>query len=173
MVENRTNRTWLRRSALALAAAAALAGVILTPTHAQQGGTIAGRVTDSSGEPLPGVAVVTANPGATEADRLRWFTTTDRQGRYRVTNLQAGTYSVTVSLPGFGSAARNDVEVPASSNQVVDFELAPGFDADVPVTISPPVTSGMGFGHALDCALPPSGAIEDCRPVVVGARIFH
>ena len=41
MVENRTNRTRLRRSALALAAATALGITLLTPTHVQtQGGAI-------------------------------------------------------------------------------------------------------------------------------------
>ena len=34
-------------------------------------------------------------------------------------------------------------------------------------------TTGMGFGHALECAFRPSGAIEDCRPVIVAARIFR
>ena len=173
MVEERTNRTWRRRPALAVAAAAVLGAAILAPTHAQtQGGTIAGQVVDRAGEPLPGVVVAT-NSGAAEAERLRQVTT-DLQGRYRITNLQAGTYSVTSWLPGFGRAARNDVEVRVSSTQVVDFELAPGVDADVPITIGPPrVTTGMGFGHALECAFPPSGAIEDCRPVVVAARIFR
>ncbi len=52
---------------------------------------------------------------------------------------------------------------------------APGVDADTrAITIDPSrATSDMGFGHALECAFPPSGAIEDCRPVVVAARIFR
>ena len=146
MVEERTNRAWRRRPALAVAAAAALGAAILAPTHAQtQGGAIAGQVVDRDGDPLPGVVVVATNPGATEAEWLGPVTT-DRQGRYRIANPEAGTYSVTFWLPGFGRAARNDLEVRASSTQVVDFELAPGADANVPITIGPPrVTIGMGL----------------------------
>jgi len=158
-----------------VAAATALGITLLTPTHAQtQGGTIAGQVVDPAGDPLPGVTVVAVEPGATEPEPAR-LAVTDRQGRYRITNLQVGTWSVTLWLPGFGRAVRDGVDVRASSTQVVDFELAPGADADVPVVlIGPPrVTISGGFGHALECAFPPSGAIEDCRPVVVGAQIFR
>ena len=93
MVENRTNRTWLRRSALAVAVATALGVTLLTPTHVQtQGGA--------------------------------------------------------------------------------SIDLTPG--ADVETVIDPTqVTTGIGFGHALECAFPPSGAIEDCRPVIVAAKIFR
>lgn len=174
VVGDGTKRSRRRLPALAVAASAALAAAVLTPTHAQTGGgAIAGQVVDPAGDPLPGVVVVATNPGATEPEGLR-LTTTDRDGRYRIANLPAGTYAVTLTLPGF-RAARNDVEVLVSSTQVVDFELAPGMDADVPIIIGPPrVTIGsVGLGQALDCALPPSGAIEDCRPVVVGARVFH
>ena len=182
MVENRTNRTRLRRSALALAAATALASVILTPTHAQQGGTIAGRVTDASGEPLPGVTVAAVDSWV--ADPEPRLAVTDGQGRYRIAGLRAGTYTVTFRLSGFGTALRPGVDVRVSSTQAVDIELGPdatiivpvpGADADTRViTIDPSeLTVDMGFGHALECAFPPSGAIEDCRPVLVGARIFR
>lgn len=92
MAGDRTNRTWRRRSALAVAAATALGITLLTPTHVQtQGGAI-------------------------------------------------------IDLP-----------------------------PDVGTVIIDPtqVTTGVGFGHALECAFPPSGTIEDCRPVVVAARIYH
>lgn len=93
MFENRTNRTWKRRPALALAAATALGTTLLTPAHVQTQG---GAITD----------------------------------------------------------------------------MTP--DVDVETIIGPTqVTTGMGFGHALECTFPPSGVIEDCRPVVVAARIFR
>ncbi len=94
MFENGTNRTWLRRSALAVAAATALGITLLTPTHVQTQG----------GESL--------NP-------------------------------------------------------------PPGVDVETVIIDPTQVTTGMGFGHALECAFPPSGGIEDCRPVVVAARIFR
>lgn len=93
-VEDRTNRTWRRRSALAVAAVAALGITLLTPTHVQtQGGAI-------------------------------------------------------VDLP-------------------------PGGDIETVIIGPPQVTTGTGFGNALECAFQPSGTIEDCRPVVIAARIFH
>ena len=124
MAEHRTIRTWRRRAAWAAAAATALAVAILAPAHAQsQRGTIAGQVVDTDGAPLPGVIAVAINPEATPTEPPR-FAVTDRQGRYRIRGLQAGTWSVTFSLPGFGSAVRNDVEVQGSSTRVVDSELA-------------------------------------------------
>ena len=94
MVENRTNRTWLQRSALAVAVATALGVTLLTPTHVQtQGGA-------------------------------------------------------TIDPP-------------------------PGVDVETLIIEPTQMTTGMGFGHALECAFPPSGVIEDCRPVVVAARIFR
>ena len=175
-VEHETSRPWHGRPALAAAARTALAVAILTPSPAlAQSGVIAGRVVDSAGDALPGVIVVAADPTATEQEPPG-FAVTDRHGRYRIRNLQAGTYAVTFFLPGLGSVVQNGVDVRVLSTAAVDAELAPRVDADVPVTIGPPrVTIGVppGSGHALDCAFRPSGVIDDCRPVLVAPRIFR
>ena len=52
-------------------------------------------------------------------------------------------------------------------------DLPPGVDVETVIIDPTQVTTGVGFGHALECAFPPPGAIEDCRPVVVAARIYH
>ena len=52
-------------------------------------------------------------------------------------------------------------------------DLPPGVDVETVIIAPTQVTTGIGYGHALECAFPPSGAIDDCRPVVVAARIFH
>jgi len=82
-------------------------------------GWINGSVTDfDTGLPLAGVSV--------EADV--YFTTTDASGNYEL-EVEPGTYTVTVSLAGYGSS-KTDVTVIAGETITVDFELRP-----VPLTI--------------------------------------
>ena len=52
-------------------------------------------------------------------------------------------------------------------------DLPPGVDVETVIIDPTQVTIDMGFGHALDCAFPPSGVIEDCRPVLVAAQVFR
>ena len=65
---------------------------------------IAGRVTDSAGQPLCG-ASVNAKDGFTDSD------STSRNGRYAL-NLPAGTYKVSASKTGYGAAVEKTVTVP-------------------------------------------------------------
>ena len=52
-------------------------------------------------------------------------------------------------------------------------DLPPGVDVEVVIIDPTQVTVDMGFGHALDCAFPPTGIISDCRPVLVAAQVFR
>ena len=77
-----------------------LCGLVGTLAHAQGGNTAAplsGVAVDTSGAPVPGAAVVVTN----EATGITFTAVTNAQGAFTVPALQAGTYSVTVSLPGF------------------------------------------------------------------------
>ena len=75
-----------------------LVAAILVPTPASaQEGTIAGRVLDEAGDPLPGVAVELLG-SAQGKTRLE---VTDREGRYRIDELLPGAYAVWFTLPGF------------------------------------------------------------------------
>jgi len=67
-------------------------------------GRISGTVIDSTGAVVPD-AVVTVTNGATNAARTG---TTDESGFYTVTNLPAGTYTVTVERQGFKKANQSD-----------------------------------------------------------------
>src|SRR6516162_2498347 len=60
-------------------------------------GTILGTVHDTSGAVMPGCAVTAENVG-TSAKRS---TVTDETGSYSVQNLEPGTYTVKIELPGF------------------------------------------------------------------------
>ena len=61
---------------------------------------ISGRVVDESGAPLPGVTVT-----ATVGDKRRQ-TITRADGEFELKNLPAGTYALSIALPGFGTERR-------------------------------------------------------------------
>jgi len=65
-----------------------------------ESGNIAGAVRDASGAVMPGVTVEAASPALIEKVRV---VTTDGQGLYRIVDLRPGTYTVTFTLPGFGT----------------------------------------------------------------------
>ncbi len=82
-------------------------------------GTIAGRVTDQTGAVLPG-ATVTIN-----SDRLLQPQTavTTETGAYRFAELPIGTYTVTVSLPGFQTIVQEGVILGAGATVTLTTQL--------------------------------------------------
>lgn len=81
-----------------------------------QNGTITGRVIDAeTDEPLPGVNVVIV--GTTIG------TSTDVDGAYSITGLDAGVYSVQASFLGYASQIVEDVTVEENEVTVLDFAL--------------------------------------------------
>ena len=97
-----TNATAKSFAALTLAAA---------PAYAQGGVTssINGTVTDGSGAVIPGADVVAKN-NATSAESR---SVTSENGTFTIPALNAGTYTVTVSLQGFKTIVLNEVVVSA------------------------------------------------------------
>ncbi len=85
-------------------------------------GTIVGNVTDNTGAALPGAAV-TATHIQTNTTRE---TVTNEAGVYRLSTLQAGQYTVVVSMEGFRSATRADVVVSLNSLSRIDMSLQIG-----------------------------------------------
>src|SRR3954453_14843871 len=80
-------------------------------------GTIAGEVKDPSGALLPGVTVEAASPALIEKSRTA---VTDGEGKYKITDLRPGTYTVSFTLSGFATVRRQGVE------------LNSGFTANIP-----------------------------------------
>ena len=103
---------------------AGLALVLMLPHGAAaQTSGIAGEVKDSSGAVLPGVTVEVASPALIEKVRSA---ITDGAGRYSVTSLRPGTYSVTFTLPGFNTAKREGIELTSDFTATINADLKVG-----------------------------------------------
>ena len=99
--------------------AAALLLASSTLSFAQSTASITGIVKDSAGGVVPGVSVVVKN----DASGVAQEGVTDADGRYSVTALQAGSYTVTASLTGFKTAVAKSIRV------------APGQPITIPLTL--------------------------------------
>ncbi len=100
----------------------ALACVLLPATVFAQA-SITGTVKDDSGAVLPGVTVEAASPVLIEKVRT---VTSDGAGQFRIVDLRPGAYTVTFSLPGFGTVKRDGVELSGSATVVVNADLKVG-----------------------------------------------
>ncbi len=93
------------------------------PVQAQgQTATISGTATDASGAALVNAAVMATNTGTNAATS----TVTDSQGRYRISELQVGTYNVQATLQGFQTVIHKGVVLSVGGSIVVDFSLPVG-----------------------------------------------
>jgi len=82
----------------------------------QQEGSIAGTVTDAqTGDPIPGanVAISATQMGAA----------TNPQGEYRISNVEAGTYTLRASFVGYTEQVRENVQVQANQTTTINFKL--------------------------------------------------
>ena len=113
----------MSRSQWARATLITLFGVILFPALSSAQSAIAGRVADTSAGVLPGVTVEAASPVLIEKVRSA---VTDSTGRYQITNLRPGTYTVTFTLAGFATTRREGVQVPTDVTVSVNIELSVG-----------------------------------------------
>src|SRR5262245_13333391 len=109
-------------------------------------GTIAGKITDSSGAVLPGVTLTVTSPEA-----LGQFTAvTDAQGMFRITNLPPAIYDIRAELTGFQTVIRKE---PVRLNAVteVDVTLAVGSASEtVTVTGESPIVDPERAGLSVN-----------------------
>ena len=116
-----------------VALAGVLACLLLVPNLASaQNSAIGGTVTDSTGGVLPGVTVEARSPSLIEGVRAA---VTDGNGQYLIVALEIGTYSVTYSLPGFGTLVRDEIELSTGFTASLDVQLSVG-DIEETVTVS-------------------------------------
>jgi TonB-linked SusC/RagA family outer membrane protein len=99
------------------AATALLAALGAATAGAQQGGSIAGRVTDTrSGQAAVGATI--------EVVGTALAATTDDDGRYRIANVPAGRHTITARRIGY-ALARQSVTVAGQGQTTADFALQP------------------------------------------------
>jgi hypothetical protein len=101
----------------------------------QRGGILV-KTTDAQGAVIPGVAVTVT--GETLTGAISGIT--DESGVYRAANLNVGTYTVTLSLPGFQTLKRENVQVVQSQTVSLDLEMRVGsVSEELTVTSESPV----------------------------------
>ena len=112
--------------------AIAAAVLLLAPAVALAQSSIGGAVTDDTGGVLPGVTVEAASPVLIEGSRVVF---TDGTGGYNIVDLRPGEYSVTFSLPGFGTLVRDQLILGADVSLPLDAVMSVG-SVEETITVS-------------------------------------
>ncbi|HEX8472639.1 MAG TPA: TonB-dependent receptor [Pyrinomonadaceae bacterium] len=93
--------------------------------------SISGRVADENGAVIPGATVV-AKLVSAATERTA---TTDAEGRFRIVELEPGTYAVRASFAGFAGEEKTNLSTVAGQNVQLDFALRPaGVSAEETIT---------------------------------------
>src|ERR1700684_74509 len=127
----------LRRSVWAFVVPLIAIAMLLTaPAYAQTlYGTLVGNVTDSTGAAVVGAMVVATDTGTSIAKTV----TSDSSGDFRLSNLEAGTYKVSISAKAFASTVGQGIEIQANTERRFDAQLHPAtVGQTVMVTAAPP-----------------------------------
>ena len=112
--------------------AVAAAGLLLAPAIAVAQSSIGGAVTDDTGGVLPGVTVEASSDVLIEGSRVVF---TDGTGQYNIIDLRPGEYTVTFTLPGFGTQVRDQLILGADVALPIDVIMAVG-SVEETITVS-------------------------------------
>ncbi len=107
-------------------------------------GAIAGKVTDNTGSPLPGVTV-TVTSLDTGLTRTNY---TGADGAYDFNLLPPGTYKIVAELTGLGSAGIPRATVLLGNTTRADLKIAPAVAETITVTASAPIVDTQRTGLA-------------------------
>ena len=125
----------MRRERAAFVTVALL--VLFLPSAVFGQASLTGVVKDSSGAILPGVTVEASSPALIEKVRTA---VTDSDGRYRIVDLRACTYSITFSLTGFSTVRRDGIQLAGAFTATVDADLRVGaLEETITVTGESPI----------------------------------
>ena len=121
----------------------ALCGLLLASLAQAQSAagraSISGIVRDASGGVLPGVTVAASSPSLIEKTREQ---VSDDAGRYRIIDLPAGTYTLTLTLQGFTTVRRDAIQLEGNFAASINVELTVGQLSEVvTVTGSTPIVN--------------------------------
>jgi hypothetical protein len=167
----------MMRSSARAACLALLLLFLLAPVGEAQNiaSTIVGLVTDPSGANVPEAFITATNEGT----GISFKTAADESGAYSIPNLQAGTYTVTASKPGFQTFRVTGVQLLASQLVRVNIQMQVGeVQQSVVVTGEAPLvkTEGPTIGgtitarHMAELPLPQQ-SIEYLMALVPGAQV--
>ncbi len=146
-----------------------LAGVVSFPRFALTQtnlGSIVGTVRDTTGAVVPGVVVKVANEGTGWTREFQSLPS----GDYEVTNLVAGTYTVTAEHAGFKRFARRGVELDAGRTVRIDVNLEVGsLTEEVQVTAAAPIVESEtpAIAHTIDFT------VHSLSALTTGTRIWE
>ncbi len=85
------------------------------------GGTLLGKVTDTTGGVIPGASVTIKNT----ATGITRALLTNEIGGYQAPNLQPGIYEITVAMPSFTVNSKQNIQLTVGGELVLDFQLHP------------------------------------------------
>jgi hypothetical protein len=168
----------LTRSSLAV-----LFVLVLAATCRAQDGAITGRVTDSSGAPLPGVSLTLTSAAVMGLRNV----VSDEQGGYRFGLLPPGSYTMKVELPGFSTVIREGIQMTAGFTATLNavMNVAPVAEtitvrgespiidvtnAQVSTTITKELTTILPTGHDVFSVLAVTPGVQVTAPDVGGSR---
>src|SRR5260370_15443297 len=118
------------------------------------GGTVSGKVTDSTGALIPGAQVAIRNTATGVTTSL----VANEEGIYRASNLLAGDYEITASAPNFTSFLQKGVTLTVGADLTIDLKLTAGaVTASVLVSDQAP---------AVDTTTPTISAVVSERTIV-------
>jgi iron complex outermembrane recepter protein len=92
---------------------ALICAVGVMPLRAQSGGSITGTVLDQAGKAIQGSGITVKN----EVGSASGNANSDAEGKFSITGLAAGIYTVETSSPGFALNTRRSVDVSAGGSQ--------------------------------------------------------
>jgi hypothetical protein len=122
------------RLSLSLVILASMSAVALAQSTTT--GAIGGLITNPNKEVVPGASITVRNLETNKEDTA----TSDDEGRFRIVNLQPGTYAVTVNATGFGTFTNEQVVVEVGRVTSLDIPLSIGaIQGAVEITAEAPV----------------------------------